>query len=113
MTQAVDYCGVVSGKAIDKFKECRLTPVPGNQVKAPLVAECPLSLECRVNQTLELGSHWYFIADILAVRVDPDLVDEKGKLDMERAQLIAYAHGHYYETGSDLGHFGFSVKKKN
>ena len=71
MTETVDYCGVVSGKAIDKFKERNLTPVPGSQVKAPIVAECPISLECRVNKTIELGSHWYFIADILAVGVDP------------------------------------------
>jgi flavin reductase (DIM6/NTAB) family NADH-FMN oxidoreductase RutF len=113
MTETVDYCGVVSGKAIDKFKERNLTPLPGSQVKAPIVAECPIALECRVNQTLELGSHWYFIADILAVRVDPDLVDEQGKLDIEKAGLIAYAHGHYIETGSALGHFGFSIRKKN
>ena len=78
LTADLDYCGVVSGKAIDKFKERGLTPVPGNTVKAPLVGECPLALECRVKESIELGSHWLFIADILAVRVDPGLVDEKG-----------------------------------
>ncbi|MBR2374235.1 MAG: flavin reductase, partial [Lentisphaeria bacterium] len=72
----------------------------------------PVALECRVNNTLELGSHWLFIADILAVRVNPDLVDSNGKLDMEKANLIAYAHGCYYEVGAALGRFGYSVRKK-
>ena len=108
----LDYCGVVSGKAIDKFKERGLTPVPGNTVKAPLVGECPAALECRVRESIELGSHWLFIAEILAVRVDPGLVDEKGKLDMEKAGLITYAHGNYYAVGEELGRFGFSVRKK-
>lgn len=112
LAETLDYCGVVSGKATDKFKERGLTPVPGEKVKAPLVAECPVALECRVNNTLELGSHWLFIADILAVRVNPDLVDSNGKLDMEKANLIAYAHGCYYEVGAALGRFGYSVRKK-
>ena len=99
-------------KAIDKFKERGLTPVPGNTVKAPLVGECPVALECRVKEALELGSHWLFIAEILAVRVDPGLVDGNGKLDMEKAGLITYAHGNYYAVGEELGRFGFSVRKK-
>ena len=111
LAETLDYCGVVSGKATDKFKERSLTPVPGANVKAPIVAECPIALECRVNQTLELGSHWLFIADILAVRVDPELVDDNGKLDMEKANLITYAHGCYYEVGPFLGRFGYSIKK--
>ena len=112
LTADLDYCGVVSGKAIDKFKERGLTPVPGSTVKAPLVGECPVALECRVKESLELGSHWLFIAEILAVRVDPGLVDENGKLDMEKAGLITYAHGGYYAVGEELGRFGFSVRKK-
>ena len=112
LTADLDYCGVVSGKAVDKFRERGLTPVPGKTVKAPLVGECPLALECRVKEALELGSHWLFIADILAVRVDSGLVDEKGKLDMEKAGLITYAHGNYYAVGEELGRFGFSVRKK-
>ena len=112
LTADLDYCGVVSGKAVDKFKERRLTPVPGSAVKAPLVGECPVGLECRVRESLELGSHWLFIAEILAVRVDPGLVDENGKLDMAKASLIAYAHGNYYALGEELGRFGFSVRKK-
>ena len=112
LTADLDYCGVVSGKAIDKFRERGLTPVPGNTVKAPLVGECPVALECRVRESLELGSHWLFIAEILAVRVDPGLVDGNGKLDMEKAGLITYAHGNYYAVGEELGRFGFSVRKK-
>lgn len=112
LTADLDYCGVVSGKAVDKFKERRLTPVPGNTVKAPLVGECPVALECRVKESIELGSHWLFIAGILAVRVDPGLVDEKGKLDMEKAGLVTYAHGNYYAVGEELGRFGFSIRKK-
>ena len=112
LTADLDYCGVVSGKAVDKFKERRLTPVPGSTVKAPLVGECPVALECRVKESIELGSHWLFIAEILAVRVDPGLVDENGKLDMEKADLITYAHGSYYAVGEELGRFGFSVRKK-
>lgn len=112
LTADLDYCGVVSGKAIDKFKERGLTPVPGSTVKAPLVGECPVALECRVKEALELGSHWLFIAGILAVRVDPGLVDGNGKLDMEKAGLITYAHGNYYAVGEELGRFGFSVRKK-
>ena len=86
--------------------------MPGSTVKAPLVGECPAALECRVKEAIELGSHWLFIADILAVRVDPGLVDENGKLDMEKAGLITYAHGSYYAVGEGLGRFGFSVRKK-
>ena len=112
LTSDLDYCGVVSGKAIDSFRERGLTPVPGSTVKAPLVGECPVALECRVKEALELGSHWLFIADILAVRVDPGLVDGNGKLDMEKAGLITYAHGNYYAVGEELGRFGFSVRKK-
>ena len=112
LTADLDYCGVVSGKAVDKFKERGLTPVPGNTVKAPLVGECPVALECRVKESLELGSHWLFIAEILAVRVDPGLVDGNGKLDMEKAGLVTYAHGNYYAVGEELGRFGFSIRKK-
>ena len=108
----LDWCGVVSGKAVDKFKERGLTAVPGEKVKAPLVGESPLSLECRVDRSLELGSHWLFIARILTVRVDPDLVNAEGKLDIEKAGLVTYAHGNYYALGAELGRFGFSVRKK-
>ena len=110
MVSALDNCGVVSGREADKFALHQLTPVPGSKVSAPIVAESPLSLECRVSRQLDLGSHTMFIGEILAVQVDSKLIDEKGKFDVERAGLVAYAHGHYFELGKCLGSFGFSVR---
>ncbi len=112
LARAVDFCGVRSGRDLDKFAACRLTPLSGSAVSAPLVAECPLSLECRVEQTLELGSHTLFLARILAIQVNADWVDASGRLNLERDGLLAYAHGHYYGLGACLGHFGFSVRRK-
>ncbi len=112
LAAAVDACGVLSGRDVDKFAKCRLTALKGSQVAAPLVAECPIAMECRVAQRLALGSHDLFIAQILAVQVDSDIVDEKGRLDIDKAGLLAYAHGHYYEFGRCIGHFGFSVRRK-
>ncbi len=108
----LDRCGVVSGRDCDKFELCHLTPVAGEKVSAPLVAECPVALECRVTQPIELGSHTLFLAEILAVQVQSDLIDDKGKFDIDRAHLIAYAHGHYYQLGECIGHFGYSVRRK-
>ena len=109
---ATDYCGVVSGKDVDKFKETKLTPLAGSQVSAPLVAECPLGLECKVTQTLELGSHTLFLAEIVAVQVSEEFVNAEGRLELEKAGLAAYVHGHYFELGKAIGHFGYSVRKK-
>ncbi|WP_294481494.1 flavin reductase family protein [uncultured Victivallis sp.] len=110
--RAVDYCGVVSGRDHDKFKETRLTPLPGSQVAAPLVAECPLGLECKVAQTVELGSHTLFLAEIVAVQVSEEFVNASGRLELEKAGLAAYIHGHYHRVGDAIGHFGYSVRKK-
>ena len=99
-------------EARDKFKERSLTPLPGSQVAAPLVAECPLGLECRVTQAIDLGSHTLFLAEILAVQVSEELLDRSGRMQLEKAGLLAYAHGHYYELGRCLGHFGYSVRRK-
>ena len=112
MARVVDWCGVVSGRDHDKFAESGLTPAPGTKISAPIVAECPLSLECKVSQILELGSHHLFIADILAVQVTERLLDAAGRLDLERDGLLAFVHGHYYNLGECLGHFGFSVRRK-
>ena len=112
LAPAVDFCGVVSGRDEDKFAVRHLTPLKGSKISAPLVGECPIGLECRVTKKMALGSHTLFLAEILAVQVDSDLVDEKGRLDIDRAGLLAYAHGHYYEVGKCIGHFGFSVRKK-
>ncbi len=112
LASTVDWCGVISGKDHDKFKERNLTPLAGSKVTAPLVAECPLGMECQVQQTIPLGSHTLFLAKILAVQVAKTLLDSAGRLRLEEAGLLAYAHGHYFELGRCLGHFGYSVRKK-
>lgn len=112
LARAVDFCGVKSGRDTDKFAACSLTAEPASQISAPLLAESPLSLECRVRQKLELGSHHMFLADIVAVSVDPALLDSSGKLCLNRAGLLAFAHGSYYELGKQVGTFGYTVRKK-
>lgn len=110
--RAVDYCGVVSGRDHDKFREMHLSPLRGSKVSAPLVAECPLGLECKVVQTLELGSHTLFLAEVVAVQVSEEFVNASGRLELEKAGLITYIHGHYHRVGDAIGHFGYSVRKK-
>ena len=112
LAYATDYCGVKSGRDVDKFKEMKLTPIPGVEVKAPLIAESPVSLECRVREVKELGSHDMFIADVVAVHADEKYMDEKGKFHLEWAEPIVYSHGSYVTTGETIGTFGYSVKKK-
>ena len=112
LARAADFCGVRSGRQVDKFEKIGLTALPASAVSAPLLGESPLSLECRVFQTIELGSHTMFLADIVAVDVEDALVDEKGKLHLERADLISYAHGEYFALGRKLGTFGYTVRKK-
>lgn len=112
MVRAVDLCGVKSGKDIDKFKEARLTKADSFAVSCKSVAECPLTLECKVDKIIPLGSHDMFIADIVAVAVDESIVDEKGRLMLEKANLLAYSHGDYFTLGKKIGDFGFSVRKK-
>lgn len=112
MVENLDLCGVISGRDGDKFSRGGLTPLAAEKVNAPIVAEAPLVLECRVNRKLELGSHDMFIADILNIQVSENLLDDKGKLDIKKADLIAYAHGAYFRLGEALGTFGFSVRKK-
>ena len=112
LTFAADYCGVKSGRDVKKFSACRLTPAAASAISAPLIAESPINIECRVEQVLELGSHDMFLAKVLAVDVDKALLDTKGVLHMERAGLVAYVHGKYMTLGRQLGKFGFSVQKK-
>ena len=112
MADDVDWCGVVSGRDHRKFAERNLTPIAGSKVSAPLVAECPLGLECRVKEVLQLGSHDLFLAEILAVQVTESWINESGRLELERAGLLSYVHGHYFGLGECIGHFGFSVRKK-
>lgn len=106
---ATDYCGVRSGRDGDKFKAAKLTPLPANVVAPPLIAESPVNLECRVRQTLPLGSHTMFLAEVISVSVDEVYLDEKGKFHLEQARPIVYSHGQYYDLGHRLGRFGYSV----
>lgn len=110
--RVTDWCGVVSGRNEDKFAKTGLTPVPASSIRTPGVRECPLNLECRIVREIELGSHSLFLAEISAVQAASALIDDKGRLNLEDAGLLAYAHGHYFSLGKCLGHFGFSVRKK-
>jgi len=112
LTRAADFCGVRSGRDVDKFAACHLTAVPGSKVSAPLIEESPINLECRVTQVLELGSHHMFLAEILAVNVDESAVTDE-KLRLDKCDLVAYSHGHYVTLGKSLGAFGYSVRKKS
>lgn len=111
LTFAADYCGVRSGRDVDKFSEMDLTPQPSQHIAAPGIAESPVNLECRVTQVIPLGSHDLFLAEILGVTVDERYLDEKGTFHLNDAGLVAYSHGTYFELGKKLGTFGYSVKK--
>jgi flavin reductase (DIM6/NTAB) family NADH-FMN oxidoreductase RutF len=108
---ATDYCGVKSGRDVDKFKEMKLTPLPASKVGAPLIAECPVNIECKVTEIKELGSHDMFIAEVVAVHADEAYMDKNGRFDLALAEPIAYSHGEYYTLGEKIGKFGYSVKK--
>ena len=112
LVRAADYCGMYTGAKVDKFKNCKLTKVEVEEVAAPLIGEAPLSLCCRVSDVMPMGSHDLFFADIVAVYADDTLLDDAGKLHLERAGLCAYAHGDYFALGKKIGSFGFSAKKK-
>ena len=112
LAKATDGCGIFTGKKVDKFQKYKLGTEPANHVSAPLLADAPLAFECRVSDIIPLGSHHMFLADILSVDVDESLLDENGKLCMERADLISFSHGEYVALGKKLQGFGGSVKKK-
>ncbi len=112
LVRATDGCGVYTGRKVDKFKRYKLTKAAASEVSAPLIAEAPVCLECRVTDIISLGSHDMFIADIVAIDVEETLLDKDGKLCLEKAKLMAYAHGEYFALGKKLGSFGHSVKKK-
>ena len=110
---AADFCGVRSGRDVDKWKECSLTAEPAQSLKyAPSIKESPVNIECRVIRTEKLGSHHMFLAEVTAVRVDDSYLDEKGKFELNRTGLLAYSHGEYLGLGKKLGTFGYSVRKK-
>ena len=112
LAYATDWCGVKSGRDVDKFKEMKLTKERANIIKAPLIKECPVSVECKVKEIVPLGSHDMFVAEIVAIDADEKYIDEKGAFDIGKCDLIAYANGGYFPLGKKVGKFGFSVKKK-
>ena len=112
LAYATDWCGVKSGRDVDKFKEMKLTKEKANIVKAPLIKESPVSVECKVKEIVPLGSHDMFIAEIVAIDADEKYIDEKGAFDISKCDLIAYANGGYYPLEKKIGKFGYSVQKK-
>lgn len=112
LAYATDYCGVKSGRDIDKWKAMGLTQMKCEHVQAPMVAESPVNIECRVTQKLELGSHHMFLAEVLAVHVDEQYMDETGRFLLNNAKPLVYSHGRYLGVGEEIGSFGYSVKKK-
>ena len=112
LTYATDYCGVKSGRDVDKFKECNLTKEDAVYVNVPIIKESPVNIECKVERIEELGSHHMFIAKVLAVHANEKYMDEKGKFELSKADLIVYSHGEYYSMGEKLGTFGYSIKKQ-
>lgn len=110
--RSLDYCGIKSGKNEDKLAKRKLTALPCTKISAPMIAQSRISLECRVTDILPQGSHDMFLAEIVAVNIDEELIDEKGRLMIEQAGLLAYAHGTYFALGKKIGTFGFSTKQK-
>jgi len=108
-----DWCGVKSGRKVNKFFDTGLTPLRGSKVTAPIIDEAPVNLECKVKEIIPLGSHDMFIAEVVAVHAKENLFNFKtDALELQRANLVSYSHGHYYDLGKILGKFGFSVEKK-
>ena len=111
LAYACDYCGVLSGRDVDKFKKMNLTKIESKYVSAPSIKESPVNLECRVEHTLDLGTHTIFMAKILGVTVDDMYMDETGRFNLNDSKLVSYSHGRYFTLGEELGKFGYSVKK--
>lgn len=109
---ATDYCGVKSGRDVDKFKEMNLTPMAAHKVMAPLIKESPVNIECKVEKVIPLGTHDMFLAQVVAVHADEAYMDEKGKFSLTKANPLVYSHGTYYTLGEEIGTFGYSVRKK-
>ncbi len=111
LVKAVDYCGVKSGRQVDKFKEMKLTAGPAIHIKAPIIMESPVNIECQITEVLPLGSHHMFLAKVAGVHVDSEFLNEKGKFELEKANPIVYSHGEYLGLGELLGNFGYSIRK--
>lgn len=111
LVRACDYCGVTSGRDVDKFEKMKLTPIKLPNVSVPGIKESPVNIECRVKKIEELGSHTMFIANVVGVTVDDEYMDEKGKFNINDTGLVMYSHGEYFVMGEKLGKFGYSIKK--
>lgn len=111
LVKETDTCGIISGRDKDKFKETGLTKTAASKVKAPLIKECPVNIECRVKQVSNLGVHDLFLGEVLAVHYDEEILDEKGNVDFGRARPFVYNQGEYWSMGKKVGFFGFSKKK--
>ena len=112
LAEATDWCGVRSGRDVDKFAQMHLTPVPSKYVSVPSIAESPVNIECRVKQVIPLGSHDMFLAEVTAVHAEDCYMDERGRFDLRKANPIVYSHGEYFGMGKSIGTFGYSVRKK-
>lgn len=113
LARAADYCGVASGRDVDKFQRMKLTPLPSRHIRAVGIAESPVNIECRVTERLPLGSHDMFLAQVLGVTIEDAYLNEENRFELNRAGLVSYSHGSYFVLGERLGSFGYSVKKKN
>ncbi len=113
LARATDWCGVQSGKKVNKWEKMGLTPAPATIVKAPIIAEAPVNIECKVKEVMNLGSHHMFISDVVNVIADDRYIDpETGAFSLKKADPICYSHGHYFKMGDPIGKFGWSVEKK-
>lgn len=112
LVYATDYCGVKSGRDVDKFREMHLTEQKSQKIAAPGIAESPVNIECKVTEIKELGSHHMFIAEVVSVSIDDTYMKDNGKFELNHSGLITYSHGEYFELGKKAGSFGYSVQKK-
>ena len=112
MAYAVDYCGVKSGRDVDKFQKLKLQTEPASEVGVPMIKDAPVCIECRVTEVKHLGSHDLFLAKVLAVHAEEDYLDQKGRLRLQEAGMLVYSHGEYYGLGKKLGTFGYSVRRR-
>lgn len=112
LAYATDYCGVKSGRDIDKFKEMNLTAMPSSKLSCPIIGESPVNMECKLKEIVKLGSHDMFIADVVAIDISEEYMDENGKFDLNNTGLMVYSHGEYFTLGQKIGKFGYSVQKK-
>lgn len=112
LAKVTDWCGVKTGQKVDKFKEMNLHKEKSKFINCPMIKESPVSVECKVKEIKELGSHHMFIAEVLAINSDEKYIDKNGAFDISKCNLITYSNGHYYQLGNKIGKFGFSVQKK-